>query len=209
MTINYDDSNNDDNLISESESIFEGTKSMNSPGIEGFNTGAIDYESVRRDNFVVKLLDTISRELLSGREEKEQKRFQKQAEKLLKNDIDILKLLSSFGCIFVYNQDYMELRCEQFNLTGKINTNTDGKLTFDDTAIKILYMITDIIEKTNNIDSIIDSHEQDGFYPVGELTKQKIMLDGKECEVLTGKLSNNNGETRQIYYYNGKEVFPD
>ena len=49
--------------------------------------------------------------------------------------------------------------------------------------------------------------ESEGFYPVGSLEKVTAIIEDKECEVLAGKFQNKEGQERQIYFYNGQEVF--
>ena len=199
---------NNDNNFNPNGSIFEHTDITNYPNMPNTdynlpqNTG-----NIKGSNFASKLFKAISEKIKEFDSQKEIKDLQKKAEELFKGNEDIIQLLHSFGCFFKIEENYIELSCEKFNLSGKIITNENNEMEFDEDAEQILRYISQIIVSSNNMEDSLDYMEQNGFYPVGELEKHKAIIEGKECEVLVGTLKNDKGETKQVYYYNGKEVF--
>lgn len=211
-----------DNNFNMEDSIFEdsstNTESKNVTDVipennEYYNQLFIEKEiesekKANKSSFATKIFSAISSKLDDMDINKENKKLQSAADKLFQGNEDILKLLYNFGCNFVINNDYIEFSCKKFNLTGKIVSNENNEMIFDENAELILKYISQIIISSNRLEDTLDFQETNGFYPVGELEKQTAILAGKECEVLVGTLQNNKGEVKKVYYYNGQEVFP-
>jgi len=207
--MDFDDNQKDEKFLSANESIFEDSEIKSANDFSQISGEPFDYESLKDDSLISKFLNALSDGILNGAENRENKKLQKTAAKLFKGNEEFIKLLNDFDCSLIHKQNVIEIKCEKFNLSGNITIETDGNMLFDENSQKILYYIAKVVNHSENMDNLLNNNEDDGFYPVGNLVKQKIMLNGKETEVLTGILANTKGETKQIYYYNGKEVQPD
>ena len=171
------------------------------------------YKSHLSNNFIFNIIDSISEKLgdiaAKNKSEKEQKEIQKFAQNKFAGREEIIKLFVSFGCHLTIMRDYVELYCEQFDIRGKITFGKDGQVVFDDNTIQIFRIISEIVSNSNSLEDIIDSYEKIGFYPVGALEKQMLNVEGQEVEVLVGVLENQQGTQKKIYYYDGREIFPE
>lgn len=203
------DNNKDDNLLSGQESIFEDSEVSASIGRNKYLDDTKGLENFQDNSIISKFFNTLSNVLNEDENTKNIKKIQKFADKIFKDNEDFIKLLHDFNCVMVYKENYIELQCDKFKLKGKILIESDGNMLFDENAQRILYNISEIMKHSNNVDSILDNNEKDGFYPVGNLEKTKIIYQGKEVEAFCGTLMNKLGQTKQIYYYNSKEVIPD
>ncbi|MCM1264691.1 MAG: hypothetical protein NC200_00705 [Candidatus Gastranaerophilales bacterium] len=207
--MNFDESN-EKNKYTAHDSIFEDSEVAGLFAAHNIDIDAFDYEKIKDDGLFSKLINTISDKLTSTPKiDKNRKKMQKLADDAFKDNEDMLKLFNDFGCVMVLHEDYIELNAERFNLSGKISLNDENKFEFDEDAQKILYIISQLIEKVNNADANFDKSEQEGFYPVGDLEETIIMLDGQETKVLCGTLMNASGMTKKMYFHNGVEVVPD
>ena len=208
MTMNFDNSK-DDNILSGQESIFEDSEVS---ALRNSNKQLDETKNLKdfQDNSIIsKFFNSLSNALNEDEGTKDRKKLQKYADKVFKDNENFIKLLYDFGCVMIYKKDCIELQCDKFKLKGKIITESDGTILFDENSQKILYNISEIMKHSNNVDNIIDNNEAEGFYPVGNLEKKKVIYQGKEVEAFCGTLMNSLGQTKQIYYYNSKEITPD
>ena len=204
------DESNEKNKYTANDSIFEDSEVAELFSAKNIDVDAFNYENLKDDGLFSKLINALSDKLDStSKQNKEQKKLQKIAKNTFKDSEDMIKLLNEFGCVFVINEDNIELKSSRFNMSGKIVINSEQKLEFDEEAKKLLLLVAQHIEKINNADSNFDKNEEEGFYPIGELAETDIMLNGQETKVLCGTLVNASGVTKQIYFYNGVEVVPD
>lgn len=203
--------NEDEDNYLNNESIFQDVETNNYITAQSIKINNVDYENFKDSGLLSKLVNKISDKIdeFSDKDKKEQKKLQKIAQQFADENEDFIGLMASFGCVFVALEDCIELHCEQFNLVGKITQNEKKENILDENAKKILYIISKIVTNIEKIDNSMDKNEEDGFYPVGELEKQTIKINGEEKEVFSGTLMNEKGETKQIYFLNGREVQPD
>ena len=207
--MNFD---NDNNFMS-NESIFQNVEAYNAMSSQMMNASNIDYESLNNNGLLSKLVNKINDKLdeFTDKDKKEQKKLEKIVENFINEDGDFLQIMSQFGCVLVVQENGIEIQCEQFDLTGKITLKENSKTEYelDENAKKILYIISKVLDNLDHIDGSMDKNEEEGFYPVGELEKKTITVKGEEKEVFAGTLMNEKGETKQIYFLNGREVQPD
>lgn len=204
------DENDDSKKYTGHESIFEDSEVADLLAAKAISPESFDYEAIQDDGLLSKLINILGAfSKTSSKQNKETKKLQKLADNLFKDNEDILMLLNDFGCTMTIQDDYIEFKSERFDMTGKISLNSDKEPEFDDNALKILKSIAFVMENVNHADSRLEDNEKEGFYPVGDLEKQVIMLSGKETEVMKGTLANSSGAVRYVYFYNGKEVTPD
>ncbi len=208
MTMNFDNSK-DDNILSGQESIFEDSEVSALRNSNKYLDETKNLEDFQDNSIISKFFNALSNALNEDEATKDRKKLQKYADKVFKDNENFIKLLYDFGCVMIYKKDCIELQCDKFKLKGKIITESDGTILFDENSQKILYNISEIMKHSNNVDNIIDNNEAEGFYPVGNLEKKKVIYQGKEVEAFCGTLMNSLGQTKQIYYYNSKEITPD
>lgn len=185
------------------ESIFNDTTGMSLPEkyseiTEPQSSGLLDLF----DKFVNKFIDEPKQKL-------EIKKFQKQGNAILKEHEEILKIFYDFGCNLVLNDKYIDIEYMPLELVGRITITDDGKAEFDENTQKIMEQLAKLIANANGLGGMMQNYEEQKFYPTGELTKTTISINGNPVEVMTGTLMNPQGETKQIYYHKGKEVYPD
>lgn len=204
---NFDDINNPDSIFEDNSPEFS------SKPLPNDLTSDDKYKSHLNNNFIFKILDSISEKLgdiaQKNKTEREIKALQKYAENKLAGREEILKLFKSFGCHLTIMDKYVEMSCEQFNLKGKITFDKNQNAVFDEDTMRIFRIIADIIKSSNSLEDVINEYEKQGFYPVGDLEQQTITVEGQQREVMAGTLQNQQGEQKKIYYANGKELFPD
>lgn len=139
---------------------------------------------------------------------KELKSLQKKADELLSEHEEVLKIFYSFGCNLYVNDGFIDIEYPPLNLKGRI-TLQNNTAEFDETTNKIMEHLAKLVNETNNFGQFMDKYEEEKYYPVGELERTKVLLNKTETEVLCGVMMNKNGETKQVYFYKGKEVQPD
>lgn len=156
------------------------------------------------------MLNKLSSKLLTGfQNQKEENSFKQLVEKTIKDNEEFFKLLTENDCKLKFSDRFVEINCEPLKLVGKIFMYNDAQIKPDLNAQKIFKYLADKSIQKNNIEGPIDELEKEGFYPVGELEKMTITVNGEQTEVMAGMLANNNKETRTIYFKDGKQVFPD
>lgn len=199
----------ENNEFYNTESIFEDNETVVSSPQE------IDRKRVNKspektgeNSVLAKLFEIFFSKVEGFQESRKQKALKRYVENVLKNQEEFFILLNSFGCTLDINGRETTINCKQINLSGKMIQDDNGEFSFDENTMKILQYIVNTILATNSIDSLIDEYEQKGFYPVGNLSKEKAILEGQEVEVLVGTFVNTNGEQRKVYLYNGKQIFP-
>jgi hypothetical protein len=171
----------------------------------------LNYEEISENNPLLKMIDTLQAKIskVTSKEERELRKLQKQADKLFEDCGDMMQLLKDFGCVWVIKDEHIEVQSKKLNITGIMTLNEDGVFDFDENMKKILYIIGKVVQNVDEADRQMDKHESEGFYPIGSLEECTIMLDGAEVKVLKGTLQNEKGETKQVYFKNGREVSPD
>ena len=195
---------NNENTQNISGSIFVDAASM-----EDYGDVPVNYPPAQKENLILKLFESFVEKFIEEpKRRKEQKDFIESGQKMLGEYEDILTFFHDAGCLIVLNDNYIELEYPQLNLKGTI-TFKDGQPEFDDTTNKIMNHLSNMVINTNKLDDIINKHEDEGFYPVGDLAKETIILNGESAEVLAGEMMNKQGQTKKVYYYQGKEVQPD
>ncbi len=195
---------NDNNNQNINDSIFTDTSQ-----IEGRQAFPVEETTKRGENIIIKLFESFVEKFIDEpKRKKEIQNYIKSGTETLSEFEDILTLFHDTGCNIIVKDNLIELEYPVLNLKGTI-TLKDGEAVFDEVTNKILAHISAVIVNTNKLDDILNSYEEEGFYPVGDLTKKTIILNGKQTEVLLGEMMNKKGETRNVYYYKGKEVTPD
>ena len=171
------------------------------------NTPEQQYSNIQTGSIVSKLFDVVSEKINEISDKQKLQKLQKEASKLFEGNEDIFRLFYMFGCELIYKKKYIELSCPTIKLKGKITINENNEANFDENVMKIFEHITNIITSSNNLENTIDSLEAEGFYPIGELENKTIEINGENIEVMVGTLQNQNGETKNVYFYNGREIF--
>jgi len=195
---------NNDNLF-QNESIFQSAKNFE----DSMSANLKQQAQPQNTGLLGKFVKTITNKLNEYDEYRDNKKLQSQIGKIFEKEEKTLELLMNFGCKLEYNgPTKINIIWDKYKLKGQINLDSKCSEPFDAEAKKILGIIVNTILSSNNMENTIDRLEAEGFYPVGELENQTAILENKEVEVLIGTFENSAGETRKIYYYNGKEVFP-
>jgi len=135
-------------------------------------------------------------------------KFRKQLDKLIKQNQDLFDTFEKYGCKLIINENEVAVEYPKVNLKGQFTLNEDGTSEPDENAKQILKYITKKILNSEKMSGMIDDYDEEGFYPVGELRRGIGILDGKEVTMFSGILINAQGETKAVYFLNGKEVFP-
>lgn len=191
---------NESDDYSQNNSIFNSPE-LNEPPLpaeqEPVSSGILDAFNT----FVEKFVEEPKKKL-------ELKKIQKQADKLLKPQEEILKIFYSFGCNIYMNDDSIDIEYPKLNLKGKI-TIVGDKAEFDETTNQIMEHLAKLVDGTNNFGNFMDKYEDEDFYPVSDLEREEILYNGNKITALTGTLMNKQGQTKQVYYYKGKEIEPD
>lgn len=190
----------EDNILNNNESIFSTLANQQSAEVIPENLQNI---KIHENNFIKNFFDSVSSKL----KEVKMKKEQEEAEQILNEIVPFLRMLYDYGCTIDLNIDGIIIKCDFLNKTGKLTINKDKSVDVDDSAKEILQHVANLINKTGSLSDIIGKYEEQGFYPVGELTKEKAIINGEECEVFVGILENNKKEKKTIYYYNGNELF--
>ena len=156
------------------------------------------------------MLNKLSSKLLTNiQAQKEEDSLKQLLEKTIKENEEFFKLLTENKCKLNFSDRYVEINCEPMKLVGKIFVYSGTQMKPDLNAQKIFkYLANKAIQK-QNIEGPLDQLEKEGFYPVGELKKMTVKINGEDVEVMAGMLVNNNKETRTVYFKDGKQVFPD
>ena len=155
------------------------------------------------------MLNKLSSTLLKGMKADKNTIKQEDFDKFIAQNGEFLFMLTSCDCKIKFTDKYLELQCEPLNLTGKIFMGTKDQFQPDENATKIFKYIANIANKMNGMELTMNRLEKEGFFPVGELKKQTVNVEGKPTEVMVGTLKNDKGETRTIYFNNGTEITPD
>lgn len=156
------------------------------------------------------MLNKLSSKLLTGfQNQKEENSLKQFMEKAIKENEAFFSLLTENNCKLKFSERFVEIDCEPLNLVGKIFMYNDAQLKPDLNAQKIFKYLADKSLQKKDIENPLEELEKEGFYPVGELKKMTIKVNGEQTEVMAGMLVNNNKETRTIYFKDGKQVFPD
>ena len=159
---------------------------------------------------VMKFFDSLVNKLVDEPKQKgEIKKLSKEGAAMLQEHEEVLKIFYEFGCNIVLRDGEIEIECPPINVVGIITVHEDGTTEFDDATNQIMEYLSKMIVGSNNMNISINKYEDEGFYPVGELEKVVIKYKGQDVEALCGILQNDQGQTKKIYYYKGKEVTPD
>lgn len=197
------ENNNDENF--QSESIFQSAKNYE----ENIQKYPEQY-SGESNGLFSKLVRTVTEKLNEYDTQKETKKFQETVQNALESDKDTIELLAKCGCKIQFtSNNKLLIRCDKYNLMGTIDMAAEGLDKLDDGAKKIIRILYEVKTGSENMEDCIDKLEAEGFYPVGNLEKKEMMLEGKKCTVLAGTFQNNARETKKLYFYHGKQVFPE
>lgn len=204
---NYENFNNSESIFDDKSPEYSSDKMVNDL------TSDAKYKSHLSNNFIYNIIDSISDKLeefaKKNKTDREIKALKKFAENKLAGREAVLKLFKAFDCHLTVMDKCVEFSCKQLNMTGKITFDKNQKAIFDETTINIFRTIAEIISNSNSLEDVIDKYEEQGFYPIGNLEKQTVTVDGKPKEVMVGTLQNQQGEQKKIYYSEGKEIFID
>ena len=203
MPNNYDDNENSQM----SGSIFS-TPGINNP--QPMPQPA-DIKPERQDFFssLIKQFTSIIIAPETGQDRREQRKLQKIADKIEEDSGDLIQVMKEFGAKLVYKPDSIDIIVSRLGLMGKLTTDENGELVLDEYAKEIFSLMAKYINDRNSFDSTMNTYEEMGFYPVGELKKETITYKGRELDVLKGILANNQGEQKIVYMYNGHEIILD
>lgn len=153
------------------------------------------------------ILSNLIRHLSSKLVESDQKKIQKIADKIYEENGDMVQILNEFGAKLVCKPDYVEVVVARLALFGTIRVDEEtGELVLDDGAKEIFTKMANYVNGRNSFEFTMNMYAEVGFYPVGNLTNEKINYKGRELTVLKGVLMNEKGETRNIYMHNGREL---
>ena len=191
---------NQDNGFNNNESIF--TSLNNQPNLSGFQDNLQNVQ-IRSNSVIGNFIDSISNKI----EEFKALKLQKEAQKVFEETGPFLRLLNEYGCVVELKPDCINVDCVPLKRKGVISIKEDKSLEYDDDMKYIFSHIANLINRSDSLSDIITKYEEQGFYPIGELTKEKAIINGKECEVLVGTLENLQKEQKTIYYYEGQELF--
>ena len=186
----------------DTDSIFDDTRMTEPAELSELPQENIDLSQFENANPIVKFFGKLSEFLLTTKEYRETKKLQEKIDEFVNENSDFLEMLNNFGCRIVYNKDHTEFICEKYNLTGKIYTETDNTLKFDDNAKKILQYMAQEIHSVTKLSDTLDEYEKNGFYPVG--TPQKTEINGRT--IIIGTLRNRNGDEIQIDIKTGMRI---
>ena len=189
---------NQDNMMDNNESIFTSLNQQQAEAQRGIQDVQIQGNSV-----ISNFFDAVSSKI----EEFKTLKFQRDAKKIFEETGPFLRLLNEYGCVIELNADRIVVDCVPLKKKGVISVNKDKSLEYDDDMKYILSHIANVINRSDSLSDIITKYEEQGFYPIGELTKEKAIINGEECEVLVGTLENERNEQKTIYYYKGQELF--
>ena len=191
--------NNDNGMGN--NSIFDSPSDVNSKDAGALN--GVNGTGYSETSFITKFFESVSGILKAQKD----KNLLKKADEMIEESGSFLNLLNNFGCKISVCVDFIDISCEELKLAGRTTVNEKKELVFDENTKTILTYIANVINRTNSLHDIITKYEEQGFYPIGELEKEKAIINGQECEVLVGKLENSDKEQKTIYYYNGQELF--
>lgn len=188
---------------------FNNDSIFNSPELQpGYDYNAVNPQPTVGQGLAKFIDKVVNKFIEEPKAKRETRNLQKLADELFAENGEVLKVFYDFGCNIVFKDDFIELQYPQLDLVGKITIEND-EAVFDETTQKIMEQLSKLVYNTSKLGDVINDYETQEFYPVGELVKRPITLNGKEVEVMTGMLVNPKGETKQVYYYKGKEVHPD
>ncbi|MCR5266208.1 MAG: hypothetical protein K6E29_06400 [Cyanobacteria bacterium RUI128] len=128
---------------------------------------------------------------------------------IIEQNIDFFEALVKLKFRLVMQDDGFIIVNPDNTMSGKVTFLKNNESKFDDNAQILFNQIANLIINNDGLETMIDAYEKDNFYPVGELVKETITYNGKEIEVMAGTLMNPKKETKKVYFYKGKEVFPD
>lgn len=155
------------------------------------------------------ILNKLSTTFLNNAKSSQENDYKELFEKFIKENEEFFNYIVAANCKIKFSEKFLELQCEPLKLSGKIFIGNDGQFQPDANANAILKHVAEVSVQKNNLESTIDNLEKEGFFPVGELKRQIVNIEGKPTEVMVGVLKNDKGETRIVYFRDGAEVIPD
>ena len=188
-----------------SDSIFSSELKNNSDTTVPIMPPDIPKPSRESAGMLEGLVDRLIKKPLKDSANKKEKT---EFEKVVKENEELFKILMKYGCELVMQEDGAIINYPKMKLSGKIIVK-NNKVEFDEDVKKIFQYIAQFEVQSGNLEQMIDSYEEQEFYPVGELEKQTVTYQGKEVEVMVGTLMNTKKETKKVYFYRGKEITPD
>ena len=194
------DNNQNNNNFADNGSIF-------STPAQNMSMPASQDAPPMKSGAVMKFMDTLMSKFGDEPKPKEDiKKLVKEAEDLFKENEEIFHIMYQFGCNIEVAEGYVEFQYPALDLVGRLTFEKDKEPVLDENAQKIMEHLAVLIQNSNGMDAMINSYEEEEFYPVGDLEKQVLTINNQQYEVMVGTLMNPKGETKKVYYQNGKDV---
>ena len=139
-----------------------------------------------------------------------EKQYKNQIGKMVKENEEIFAIFIKYGCMMTMAEDGVIIEYPPFKLSGKVTIKENEPAVFDDGAMAIFQQLAKLIAHNDKIEDFVNSYEEQGYYPVGDLEKETVVYKGQNVEVLKGVLANPDKKLKKyVYFYKGREITPD